>query len=95
MPTESLIPVKHFSFCEYVVDDFLEVACFLKEDKRRFLIEELRLQGAGGGTLNAYGSFSMAERLVVVIEGPAIQECWLYYPDQGKIEKHLLRRKKA
>ena len=85
---------KAISYWEYVVDDFLEIGCYLTEEKRQLLLEELRLQGCAAEAIEMRPSFSIDNRLIVIIEDSRMEECWLYYPNHQKIERYLFKKKK-
>ena len=75
---------------EYLVDDFLEMACFLRDEERRFLIKALTEQEVSSENLTVHPCFSIDGKVVVVLEDPAGRECWLYEPRGRKISKHRL-----
>ena len=79
---------------EYVLDDLLEMSCLLSSHQRRLLIDELRDQKITTQSVDVPPAFSIEGRVVVVLEGGGkASECWLYYPKDGKIEKHKLNGK--
>ncbi len=94
-PTAPSPPPQRLSGWEYIVDDFMEMACFLSEEKRLFLIEEMRLSRKISDAMEVHPSFTMDKNLVVVIDGPKVEECWLYYPQQKKIEKYVVGKRNA
>ena len=77
------------SVWKYLVHDFLEMACFLTNDQRDYLIEELGQEETQADFIRVHPSFSTEGRVIVVCEEGAANECWLYSPR----EKKLLKRK--
>ena len=96
----SLSPPDHrpanqrFTHWEYIIDDLLEMACSLSQDERRFLLEEMQIRTCLSESIHVHPSFSLDNRLVIIVEEAKIEECWLYYPDQKRIEKYPLKKKK-
>jgi hypothetical protein len=85
---------KDSALWEYVVDDFLEMACSLTPEKRHLLLTELRLQDPTSDSIDTHPSFSLNGRLVIVVEGTKIEECWLFYPGEKRIEKYPLKKRR-
>ena len=80
------------SHWEYVVNDFLETGCLLTEERRELLLRELRVEDLIIDSVEVHPAFAISRRLVVVVDGTTIQECWLYYPRMKKIEKYVLKK---
>ena len=78
---------------DYVLDDFLELACPLTEEERDLLLGELRTSKIRAESIDVHATFSVDGRLVIVLDGMRAYECWLYYPKAGKIEKYPLKGK--
>ncbi|HXV27353.1 MAG TPA: hypothetical protein VD913_00150 [bacterium] len=79
---------------QYLVDDFLDIGCSLKDDERRFLINELSLEEETADSLEVYPSFLLGKKLVVVMNLNGVDDCWLYDAGQKRIEKYPLNRKR-
>ena len=76
---------------KYLVHDYLEMACFLTDDQRDHLIEELGRENIVADFIQVYPSFSIDGRVVVVCgESSAAQQCWLYAPKDKTIMKKQL-----
>ena len=79
---------------EDLVNDFLEMACFLSEGERSCLIQDLGRTGIAADEILAHPSFSIEKRLVSVCENVSVDEFWLYYPRERKIQKIPCNRRK-
>ncbi len=77
---------------EYILEDALEVSCFLSRAERFLLMEELRRQGTQASTIEIHPAFSFAKRALLVLQGQAIEECWVYNPKEKRIVKYLILR---
>ena len=75
---------------EDLVQDFLEMACFLTPSERDFLIEKLQQEQTLPDSLRVYPSFIIGDRLIVVCEDGFASECWIYYPKEKRVEKSRL-----
>lgn len=74
---------------EDLVNDFLEMACFLTEAERRAVIEALKEDEVRSDAISAYPCFSIDGRVIVIRDdSQAIHTCWLYQPKEGKINKY-------
>lgn len=80
-------PRSLFSYWEYVVNDFLEMSCFLKETERSPLIRELRSGGPFQEAVDVHPTFSIDGKLVSVVKHTPVHEIWLYNADDGKVRK--------
>lgn len=80
-----------FSPWEYLVRDFLDIACKLDEESQLLLVEELRLENGSKKSLDIHSTFSIGGRLISVLKNQNPNECWLYYPEKQKIEKYKLK----
>ena len=94
MNIEEQITTREFAHWEYVVDDFMEMACFLTPEQRRQLLHEMLLHRCTSEKINVHPSFTTDKHLIVILEGVQVEECWLYYPEGGNIEKYPLKKKK-
>ncbi len=70
-----------------LVNDFLEMACFLKPQEQEFLIRELQQQNITAESIDAHPCFSINGRAVIVCEDVPVQECWLYFVNKRKIRR--------
>ena len=75
------------SVWEDLVNDFLEIGCFLTEESREFLLQELRCLKMRGDWISVHPTFSIGGRVIVVCDEKQINECWFYDPKGRKIEK--------
>jgi hypothetical protein len=88
---KSRFPKKRPTPWEYVVRDILEMVCALKEKHQIPLLKELKLHGGLAKDIEIQSAFSSDKRLISIVrEAKKINEHWLYYPGNGKIEKHHL-----
>ena len=73
---------------EDVINDFLEMACFLSPQERARLIQELAKADIRADEIQALPTFSIEKRLISVCEkNVSPEEFWFYYPKEKKIEK--------
>lgn len=63
---------------KYLVDDFLEMACFLNEKERGFLIEKIVISGSWAENISAHPAFSISGKLIALTEKEPIRELWVY-----------------
>lgn len=80
------------SHWEYVVNDFLETGCLLPDERREMLLRELRIEDLMIDSVEVHPAFAISRRLVAIVDGTAIRECWLYYPRLKRIEKYVLKK---
>jgi len=85
-------PRKPAYLWQYLVDDLLEIGCSLREDQRRFLIDELSLEEETADSVDIYPSFLLGKKLVVVMNLIGVEGCWLYDASQKRIEKYPFKR---
>ncbi len=84
---------------EYLVSDFLEMACFLTHEEQEHLLAALRKEGVTATAIHAHPSFVINGRIIFIPdEGAAgesgndpIEECWIYYPREKKIRRQVLK----
>ena len=72
---------------EYVLNDLLEMSCFLNPGQRLALMDELRKEETPPEVIDIHPAFSIGKRLIAVVEGDSISECWIYYPRNKRITK--------
>jgi hypothetical protein len=72
---------------EDLVQDFLEMACFLTSGEREHLIGEIDKEGVASDALRVFPSFMIDRRLIVICEEGIASDCWIYYPKERRIEK--------
>ncbi|MFZ5803060.1 MAG: hypothetical protein ACOY3K_08170 [Candidatus Omnitrophota bacterium] len=80
-----------FSPLEYVVDDWLETGCEVRDTKRSGLVREFL---GGESFLDAVAlrpAISVRDRLISIVAEGAVRECWIYYSGSGKLEKYSLK----
>lgn len=87
-------PLDSGSHWEYIIHDFLETECLMSQEKRAFLLHELHVGNMFIREIEVHPTFSVNRRLISIVEKPAIEECWLYYPEIKRIEKHILKKNK-
>ena len=75
-----------FESWKYLVDDFLEMAFFLNEKERGFLIEKIALRGAAQEKISSHAAFSMSGKLITLAEKETIEELWIYDARQKKVK---------
>ena len=86
------------SVWEYLVTDFLEMTCCLKEDEQDFLVAALKQEGIKADAIDTHPSFSIDGRVILIhgknrgleTPGDPIKECWLYSPAEKKIRRREL-----
>lgn len=71
---------------EYVVRDFLEVKCALKEQEQEYLLDFLKTKGISEEPVRIYPAFSIADCLVVVTDGMKAKRRWFYHRGKKKME---------
>mgnify|MGYP000846049693 CR=1 FL=1 len=72
---------------EYVVRDYLEIACSLKEPEQDFLLKFLKQKGLKADAIHIHPAFSIDDCLVVIVEGHGAKEKWFYHPGQQTIRE--------
>ncbi|HOE68781.1 MAG TPA: hypothetical protein PK997_06315 [Candidatus Omnitrophota bacterium] len=72
---------------EYVMRDFLEVKCSLKEREQEYLLDFLKTKGVSEKPVRIYPAFSVADCLVVVTDGMKTKRRWFYHRGRKKIEE--------
>ncbi|OQA58153.1 MAG: hypothetical protein BWY42_00115 [Candidatus Omnitrophica bacterium ADurb.Bin277] len=72
---------------EYVVRDFLEVKCALKESEQEYLLDFLKTKGISEEPVRIYPAFSVADCLVVVTDGMRAKRRWFYQRGTKRMEE--------
>ena len=72
---------------EYLVRDFLEIKCTLKEPEQEFLLDFLKGKGFKAESIRTHPAFSVDDHLVVIMEGTASKNRLFYHPQKKTIEK--------
>lgn len=71
---------------KYLVDDFLEMACFLNAQERGVLIEKISSSGASAESISSHPAFSVSGKLITVADKENIGEVWLYDAEKKKVK---------
>jgi hypothetical protein len=85
--TKAVMPAPLSHVWRDVVNDFLEMACFLTDAERLYLMQAMQSDGVKSDTIYVHPSFSIDGRLVIVCEDEKISDCLIYYPRKKKLEK--------
>ena len=73
---------------EYLVRDFLEIKCSLKEPEQKFLLDFLKGKNIKADAIQMHPAFSVDDHLVVVMEEEADRKKRLIYrPKKKTIEE--------
>ena len=72
---------------EYVVRDFLEMKCLLREPEQEFLLNFLKDKGVRAEGIRLYPAFSIADCLVVIVDNMKTKKRWFYHPGKKLIEE--------
>lgn len=72
---------------EYVVRDYLEMKCALKEPEQEHLLDFLKTKGVEADSIRVYPAFSIADCLVVIVDGLKAKKRWFYHPAKRSIEE--------
>jgi hypothetical protein len=72
---------------EYLVRDFLEIKCTLKEPEQEFLLDFLKGKGIKGNAIRMHPAFSVDDHLVVIMEGTGEKKHLFYHPQKRTIEE--------
>lgn len=70
-----------------LVNDFLEMACFLKPQQQEFLVRELQQENITAESIDVHPCFSINGRMVIICEDIPVQECWIYFVKKQKIRR--------
>jgi len=72
---------------EYLVRDFLEIKCTLKEPEQEFLLDFLKGKGVKGEFIRMHPAFSVDDHLVIIMENADSKKCLFYHPQKRMIEE--------
>jgi hypothetical protein len=72
---------------EYLVRDFLEIKCTLKEPEQEFLLDFLKGRGVKGDAIRMHPAFSVDDHLVINMEGEGSRKRLFYHPWKKTIEE--------
>ncbi len=72
---------------EYLVRDFLEIKCTLKEPEQEFLLDFLKGKGVRGEAIRMHPAFSVDDHLVIIMENAASKKRVFYHPQNQMIEE--------
>jgi hypothetical protein len=72
---------------EYLVRDFLEIKCTLKEPEQEFLLDFLKGKGVRAESIRMHPAFSVDDHLVVIMENTDLKKRLFYHPKKKKIEE--------
>jgi len=72
---------------EYLVRDFLEIKCKLKEPEQEFLLDFLKGKGIKADAIQMHPAFSVDDHLVIVMENSALKKQFIYRPLKKAIEE--------
>ena len=72
---------------EYLVRDFLEIKCTLKEPEQEFLLDFLKGKGLKADSIQMHPAFSVDDHLVVVMEDESAKKRLFYHPWKKTIEE--------
>ena len=72
---------------EYLVRDFLEIKCTLKEPEQEFLLDFLKGKGVKAESIRMHPAFSVADHLVIIMEDAEEKKRFFYHPGKKTIEE--------
>ncbi|MFH1207929.1 MAG: hypothetical protein V1673_00020 [Candidatus Omnitrophota bacterium] len=72
---------------EYLVRDFLEIKCTLKEPEQEFLLDFLKGKGVRAEAIRTHPAFSVDDHLVVIMEDAGSKKHLFYHPPKKMIEE--------
>lgn len=72
---------------EYLVRDFLEIKCTLKEPEQEFLLDFLKGKGLKAESIRVHPAFSVDDHLVVIMGKAASKRKLFYHPQKKMIEE--------
>ncbi len=70
---------------EYLVRDFLEIKCTLKEPEQEFLLNFLKEKNLRADSIRIHHAFSIDDHLVVIAEDRKSRKCFFYHPENQTI----------
>ena len=71
---------------EYLVRDFLEIKCTLREPEQEFLLDFLKSKGVKADEIRLHPAFSVDDHLVIVMEDEKARKHHFYHPWKKTIE---------
>ena len=71
---------------EYLVRDFLEIKCTLKEPEQEFLLNFLKGKGIKADAIRMHPAFSVDDHLVILMEDEGVKKRHFYHPWKKTIE---------
>ena len=71
----------------YVMRDFLEMKCCLKEPEQEFLLDYLKGKGVKDEAIRIQPAFSIADCLVVIMKNADSKRRIFYHPRKRRIEE--------
>ncbi len=72
---------------EYLVRDFLDIKCTLKEPEQEFLLDFLKGKGVKADAIRMHPAFSVDDHLVIVMEDGTAKKRLFYHPWNKTIEE--------
>lgn len=72
---------------EYLVRDFLEIKCTLKEPEQEFLVAFLKSKGLTAESIKMHPAFSVDDHLVVIMEDTGSKKRLFYHPRKKMVEE--------
>lgn len=72
---------------EYLVKDFLEIKCTLKEPEQEFLLDFLKGKGLRAESIRMHPAFSVDDHLVVIMDDAEKKKRLFYHPQKQSIEE--------
>ena len=72
---------------EYLVRDFLDIKCTLKEPEQEFLLNFLKDKGVKADAIRMHPAFSVDDHLVFVMEDGRAKKRLFYHPWDQTIEE--------
>jgi len=72
---------------EYLVRDFLEIKCTLKEPEQEFLMDFLKGKNIKAESIRMHPAFSVDDHLVVILEDAEKKKRLFYHPRKKTIEE--------
>ena len=72
---------------EYLVRDFLEIKCTLKEPEQEFLLDFLKGKGVKAEAIQMHPAFSVDDHLVIIMENAELKKRVFYHPQNQMIEE--------
>ena len=72
---------------EYLVRDFLEIKCTLKEPEQEFLLDFLKGKDIEAESIQMHPAFSVDDHLVVIMENANSMKRLFYHPQKKMIEE--------